>query len=179
VLHVGDLHTRRNLGVALDAVIALRVAEPACAGMSLALVGVDRGEADRLRRRAEDAGHPQALHFVGSVDEDELLRWYRGASALVYPSVYEGFGLPLLEAMACGIAVVASDIPASAELAGDAAVLVPPTDARAWTDALRSVLVDPVRRTRLSDRGRSRAAVFTWERAARATWQAYRDAAAS
>jgi alpha-1,3-rhamnosyl/mannosyltransferase len=178
VLHVGDIHVRRNLAVALDAVLMLRATCASLADLVLVLVGTDRGEVAGLSERAARAGQPTALRAVGPVDDEALLAWYRGAAALVYPSLYEGFGLPLLEAMASGTPVIAADASTSAEVTGDAAVLVAATDARVWADAIRHVLSDAGPRADLVRRGLSHAARFTWERTAQGTWQAYADAAA-
>jgi glycosyltransferase involved in cell wall biosynthesis len=178
VLHVGDLHPRRNLDVALEAVINLRTTVSALSDLTLVLVGTDRGEASRLTERAVRVGHPAAVRIEGPVDDEALVAWYRGAAALVYPSLYEGFGLPMLEAMAIGTPVIAADASTSGEVTGEAAVLVPPSDTSAWIEAIRDVLQDAERRSDLRRRGVARAAQFTWERTARATWDAYRDAAA-
>jgi alpha-1,3-rhamnosyl/mannosyltransferase len=177
VLHVGDLHPRRNLGVALDAVLRLRAEERALADLTLVVAGVDRGVVSELAQRAAASGHPQALVARGPVEEAELLRLYRGAAALVYPSQYEGFGLPILEAMACGIPVLASRTPSAEEVGGDAALLLPPDDAGAWTSALRGVLSDAHCSADLRQRGAARAALFTWSRTARATYEVYRECA--
>ncbi len=172
VLHVGDLHRRRNLGVLLEAVLALR-AEPSLAAVRLVLAGVDRGVLDGLRQRARAAGQPQALDYRGTPGDDELARLYGRAAVFGYPSLYEGFGLPVLEAMASGVPVVASSRGAVPEVVGDAGLVVAPEDARAWRDALRVVLTDADRARDLAARGSARAASFTWERAASATLAVY------
>ena len=112
---------------------------------------------------------------VGFVDDDELARLYRGAQCLVYPSLYEGFGLPVLEAMACGTPVVTSAAGATAEVAGGAAVLVDPLDVDAIAAGIREAIG---RREELRAAGLERAAGFTWDEAARRTIQVYREAAA-
>ena len=112
---------------------------------------------------------------VGFVDDDELARLYRGAQCLVYPSLYEGFGLPVLEAMACGTPVVTSATGATAEVAGGAAVLVDPLDVDAIAVGIREAIG---RREELRAAGLERAAGFTWDEAARRTIQVYREAAA-
>jgi glycosyltransferase involved in cell wall biosynthesis len=99
-----------------------------------------------------------------------------GASVLAYPSLSEGFGLPVLEAMACGTPVVASQIAPIAEAAGDAALLVDPTDAEAIAEGLRRVLEDTHLRAGLAGRGLARAAQFSWERTAAGTLVAYAKA---
>jgi glycosyltransferase involved in cell wall biosynthesis len=104
------------------------------------------------------------LEFAG-VSEPDLATLYRSARALLYPSLVEGYGLPLLEAMAAGVPVIASDVPVFREVAGDAAMLVPPFDTSAWVSAIID-LDDPGRRDALIAAGRRRAAAATWDRAA-------------
>lgn len=173
VLHVGDLHTRRNLGVALEAVIAARRAGGALATLSLVLAGVDRGLTEALRAQAATAGVPDAVRPVGLVSDAVLKALYRRASALVYPSLYEGFGMPLFEAMAAGVPVVASSAASVPEVVGDAGLLIDPGDGAAWVDAVHRVLTDTGLAADLRARGLARARTFTWARTARATVQAY------
>jgi len=101
------------------------------------------------------------------VDDDDLLRLLQGARAFAYPSFYEGFGLPPLEAMACGIPTVVSDVSSLPEVVGDAALRVDPADPGALAAALRLILDDPARAADLGRRGVERARGFTWEKAAR------------
>lgn len=168
VLHVGDLHTRRNVGTALSALIAAR-RDPRCAGLSLVCAGIDRGSADGLRAIARAGGAPDALVLTGPVTEAVLLNLYRGASLLVYPSQYEGFGLPLLEAMQCGIPVAAANCASMPELTGDAGLLLPPAEVNAWTRAIVTIATEPAAAARLAAAGLNRAAAFSWHRTARET----------
>jgi glycosyltransferase involved in cell wall biosynthesis len=109
---------------------------------------------------------------------DELLRGlYGAATALVYPSRYEGFGLPLVEAMACGTPVIASRAASIPEVVGDAAILVDPDDERGWSDAILRVVCDGRLRAALRAAGLARAARFTWERTAQMTAHVYRRVA--
>ena len=122
------------------------------------------------------AGLPaEAVRTPGYLPEHDLARVVAGAAALVFPSWYEGFGLPALEALACGTPVVASDLPALREVLGDQAELVPPGDAAALADALARVLEDPGGEPARAAR-RARAAAFTWRACAQATLTAYRRA---
>ncbi|MER3399520.1 MAG: glycosyltransferase family 1 protein [Thermoflexus sp.] len=114
-------------------------------------------------------GLEEVVRYIGPVAEEDKPALYRHAAAFLYPSRYEGFGLPVLEAMACGTPVVASEIPALAELVGDAAYLVPPEDPRAMAGALIAVLVDAALARTLRERGPRRAAAFTWTACARRT----------
>jgi glycosyltransferase involved in cell wall biosynthesis len=153
-LAVGTLEPRKNLARAVLAAeragVELRVVGPPGWG------GID-------------------IATVGFVDDDELARLYRGAQCLVYPSLYEGFGLPILEAMACGTPVVTSTTGSTAEVAGDAAVLVDPLD----VDAIAAGIQEAIeRREELRAAGLERASQFTWENAGRQTVDVYREAAA-
>ena len=169
-LHVGDLHERRNLRVALEAVMRLRAAGSSA---QLVLAGIDRGAVASLAAYADQHGDPDAIVPLGSVPEEVLLNLYRAAVGLAYPSRYEGFGLPMVEAMACGIPVLASKGSTAEEVVGDAAVLLSPDDPGAWGDAMQMLLADVERAADLRERSLRRARTFTWERTALATWQVY------
>ena len=130
----------------------------------------------------KDYDHPdldpvRARVVVADGIDDAQLAWlYENATALCFPSLAEGFGLPVLEAMGAGLPVVASDIPVVREVAGDAAVLVPPGDAGALASALAMVIGEQQRRVTMAAAGRTRAAHFTWDRTAATTVAAYRTA---
>ena len=177
ILHVGDLHPRRKVDVALRALIEARRSR-SVGDITLVLAGVDRGVGEALTRTATDAGAPDALVLAGAVDEPTLIALYQHALAFVYPSVYEGFGLPLLEAMACGAPVIAARAATAAEVTGTAALLVPPDDQAAWVEALTVVLTDPERAASMRASGVTRAAAFTWARTAARTYEVYRRTAA-
>jgi glycosyltransferase involved in cell wall biosynthesis len=172
VLHVGDLHERRNLAMVLDAVIRARRRG---AAVSLIAAGVDRGVGPALEAAARAAGDPGALQLPGAVDEARLVELYRTALALVYPSRYEGFGLPVVEAMATGTPVIASRAGSIPEVLGDAGVLLGPDDVTAWADAIVEIASDADRRARMRELGVGRAATFTWQRTARLTRDVYRQ----
>lgn len=157
VLVPGGLHFRKNADLILRAWPILRGRVP-----DIRLV--ISGHCD-----LELAAHAQGLksvHLTGFVDDDELCALYHGAEALWFPTRYEGFGLPVIEAMACGTAVVASNSTSIPEIAGKDAILVSPASVEENVDALESVLNDGVLRERLRATGRRRAAEFTWPRAA-------------
>jgi glycosyltransferase involved in cell wall biosynthesis len=177
LLHVGDLHERRNLGVVVEALIEARRNFGALPGMSLVLAGQDRGVVYGLCEIAAQAGVPDAVVPLGVVEEDRLRALYRRATALVYPSLYEGFGLPLIEAMASGTPVLASHAASLPEVLGNAGVLLDPLDVAGWRDAIVQVANDEGVRSRLRTAGVARAAEFTWERTARITLGVYRRVA--
>jgi glycosyltransferase involved in cell wall biosynthesis len=174
VLHVGDLHERRNLPMLVEAVLtARRAANP----LSLVCAGTDRGVGSTMCRMADAAGASDAVVLLGSVTERRLRALYRASVALVYPSFYEGFGLPLIEAMACGTPVIASHVASIPEVVGSAGMLLDPADTNAWSAAILEVANDEHRRAQLKATGLRRAAEFTWERTARLTLEAYRRVA--
>jgi glycosyltransferase involved in cell wall biosynthesis len=177
LLHVGDLHERRNLPMLVDAVLAARRHFGSLTALSLVVAGIDRGVADGLCAMANEAGAPDAVVALGQVDEQRLRALYRGAVALVYPSLYEGFGLPLIEAMASGTPVIASHEASIPEVLGGAGMLLDARDSDAWRDAIVRVVNDESLRDDLRARGLARAATYTWERTARLTLEVYREAA--
>ncbi|MEW5989349.1 MAG: glycosyltransferase family 1 protein [Chloroflexota bacterium] len=113
------------------------------------------------------------VHFLGFVADDDLPALYSGAALFAFPSLYEGFGLPLLEAMACGAPVVTSNASSLPEVAGEAAVKLSPTDTAAWTEAMYTLLTHPMERARLVAAGFRQARRFTWETAARQLVEVY------
>jgi glycosyltransferase involved in cell wall biosynthesis len=176
VLHVGDLHPRRNLTMLFEVIADLRRSESSLGSVKLVLAGVDRGELGPLRDLAQRLGAVDALEYVGVPGDDDLAELYRRASLFAYPSRYEGFGLPVLEAMSSGCPVVSSSAASLPEVTGSSAILVGPEDARAWREAIRHVLCDSGQACELSRAGLQRAAMFTWDRTADATLASYRRA---
>lgn len=116
-----------------------------------------------LEEAARGLGVVERLSFLGRVEEGFLSSVYRGAIALVFPSLYEGFGLPVIESMACGTPVITSNTTALPEVAGDAALLVDPTDVAAITGAIEAIVGDETLRARLSAKGLERAKAFSWD----------------
>lgn len=177
LLHVGDLHERRNLAMLVEAMLAARRHFGAAPALSLVLAGRDRGIADNLFALAAQAGAADAVVQLGTVREKQLRALYRNATALVYPSLYEGFGLPLLEAMASGTPVIASNVASMPEVLGDAGLLLDPMDRQGWMQAIVDIVNDQKKRSRMREAGLRRAAEFTWARTARLTLDVYRRVA--
>jgi glycosyltransferase involved in cell wall biosynthesis len=164
-LFVGALQQRKEPDLALLALARLDT------GVRLVFAGPDRGLEGDLRRRAKELGLDERVEFAGHVPRDELAALYRGALSLVFPSRYEGFGLPVLEAMASGTPVVATRSSSIPEVAGDAAVLVEP-DPDALAAGIERAAAE---RERLAAAGIERAAQFSWAETARRTAEVYRE----
>jgi glycosyltransferase involved in cell wall biosynthesis len=174
VLFVGTVEPRKNLGRLIS---AWRGVEPKCRrGARLMIVGAKGWLVEGI---CDCTSTADAVEFRGSVPDNELARLLRGAMAFVYPSLYEGFGLPVLEAMAQGIPVLTSNVGATREVADGAALLVDPTSTSSIRDGLVRLLSDEALRQELSRRGLERAAAFSWERTARETLAVIEMAAAT
>ncbi|EME57534.1 glycosyltransferase family 4 protein [Amycolatopsis decaplanina] len=160
VLAIGTIEPRKGVDVLIDAVGRI--------GVPLVLAGQPGwGGIDPAALARE---HGADVRLLGKVSDAELAFTLRGASVLAMPSRAEGFGLPLIEAMAAGVPVVHSAVPALVEVAGGAGVTVPVGERQALADALRDVLDHPERAAALRDSGLSRSSEFTWQRAASAVW---------
>jgi glycosyltransferase involved in cell wall biosynthesis len=143
----------------------------------LALSGASSAAFDRLRTLPESLGIGGQVRFLGMLARKDLFSMIAGARALVFPSRFEGFGLPILEAMHLGVPVAASDAASIPEVAGKAALLVPPEDVAAWARAIRRLVEDPVLRATLVAEGRENVKRFSWERCADGTLSVLRAAA--
>jgi glycosyltransferase involved in cell wall biosynthesis len=148
--------------------------------LRLVLVGTRGWDYGAVFEAVEEAGPLRdRIHFTGFVADEDLAPLYSGALAFVFPSMYEGFGLPVLEAMQCGVPVVASNRSSIPEVVGDAGILVDPTDVDGYCEALLSLYRDSGRRTELARAAVGRASEFSWERCAAETIAAYRVALGS
>jgi glycosyltransferase involved in cell wall biosynthesis len=172
VLWVGSFEPRKGLGTLVAAVAELARRGPA---PTLVLAGYAGWRNANLIASEDRSRLGSALRELGRVPEADLHALYTSASVFAFPSLHEGFGLPVLEAMVAGAPVVASDIAAVREVAGDAALLVPAGDANAWADALSRVLETPALQAELAGAGRRRAALFSWKKTAEATIAVYQE----
>lgn len=172
VLFVGTLEPRKNLLTLLQAYAAFRRSG---GGYKLALVGGKGWLYEPILAAIDELNLQSDVLLPGFVAEDELPLWYNAAEALVYPSLYEGFGLPPLEAMACGTPVIVSNASSLPEVVGNAGLLVDPREPAAWTEALDRLWRHPAYRADLSMRGLARARQFSWRRTARETIGIYRS----
>jgi glycosyltransferase involved in cell wall biosynthesis len=165
-LFVGALQRRKDPVAAVEALSLVDT------DLGLVFVGPDKGGGEQARRAVEEHGLGRRVSFRGYLPQDELAALYRGAACLVLPSRYEGFGLPVLEAMASGTPVVASTAGALPEVAGDAAILVEDPSPSALAGGIERALAD---RERLVAAGLQRARRFSWAETARRTLEVYRE----
>ena len=174
ILFVGTLEPRKNLRRLIKAFEIIARDDPA---IHLAIVGASGWLNSDLAPLVRARGLATRVTFAGYISDEELPRWYQAASVFCYPSLYEGFGLPVLEAMACGTPVVTAATSSLPEVAGGAAILVDPTDTHAIAAGIDDLLGDPARRETLRAAGLARARAFSWERTAAETLTVLRDAA--
>jgi glycosyltransferase involved in cell wall biosynthesis len=179
ILAVGTVEPRKNLTTLFEAYAGLlQDGAPAApvvplSSIDLVVAGKQGWLVESTLRAVHERGLSERVQFAGYVADEDLPALYTLADVFAFPSVYEGFGLPPLEALACGTPVVCSDASSLPEVVGDAALLVPPTDAQGWTLALGRALTDASLRRDLAERGPRQAARFTWAGAARQTRAVY------
>lgn len=169
ILFVGTVEPRKNLLTLVRAVERI-------AKIQLVIAGQKGWLSDDLMAYLDGSKIRDRVLFTGHLSDDDLRALYSSCRVFVYPSLYEGFGLPLLEAMACGAPVVTSNVGSIVETVGDAARLVSPTEVDDLAHALTSLLNDPREREHLSAAGLKHVKKFSWERTAAATWEVYQQA---
>jgi glycosyltransferase involved in cell wall biosynthesis len=179
VLYAGNIKPHKNLERLIEAFHLLRQENAGLRDVQLLIIGDEISKYATLRR----AVHRHKLHkfvrFFGFVSDQTLAALYRLADVFVFPSLYEGFGLPPLEAMASGTPVITSNVSSLPEVAGDAALMIDPYEPAAIADAMRRVLTDAALRADLRARGLARARGFSWERSIRRVHEIYREVLAS
>lgn len=171
-LFIGTLEPRKNLTTLLDAYAML----PKHKRLPLLLGGGKGWLYDAIFERIERYGLQDDVRLLGFLPADELPLWYNSAEAFLYPSIFEGFGLPVLEAMACGVPVVISDASSLPEVGANAGLCLPPHDVMAWHDALARIVDDPDWLTQASARGIIEARRYSWAYTAQATIDSYKHA---
>jgi glycosyltransferase involved in cell wall biosynthesis len=171
ILAVGVLQPRKNLPRLVEAYARIAREVP----QHLVLVGKEGWAFEGLRRRVAGSGVASRIHFTGYVPDADLPALYAAADLFVYPSLYEGFGFPPLEAMACGTPVVTSNNTSLPEVVGDAALTVDPRNTAQLAATMAEVLTSAERRGELIERGLARAAQFSWDRTARETIRVYEE----
>ena len=171
ILFVGSLEPRKNVKTLLKGYASL--SETVKREFSLVIAGAKGWLNSDIPGLVKELGIEQKTVFLGYIDKEDMSAVYSAASVFAYPSLYEGFGLPILEAFACGVPVITSNTSSMPEVAGDAAVLVDPADSAELAAALEGLLLDEGKRRELKARGLERAALFSWERCARETIAVY------
>jgi glycosyltransferase involved in cell wall biosynthesis len=171
-LYVGVLEPRKSVHRLVEAFAAVASRVP---DIDLVIAGKRGWMYDAIFAQVERSGLVERVKFIGFVPQEELPALYAGARVFAYPSRYEGFGLPVLEAMSCGTPVVTSNVSSMPEVAGDGALLVHPDDTAGLADALLRVIQDEALSAELVQRGRVQADRFSWERCARETIEVYHD----
>jgi glycosyltransferase involved in cell wall biosynthesis len=174
VLFLGTLEPRKNIPTLIRAFADAK--KRAKLPHQLIIAGGRGWMDDAIPRTIEKMGMRREVRLAGFVPQSELRYWYQAADAFVYPSQYEGFGIPPLEALAAGTPVVTTNVSSLPEAVGNAALLVEPRNEQALADAIGRILNDSALRERLHAEGISRAREFTWTRAAELTAQTYRRA---
>jgi len=171
LLYVGTIEPRKNLDVLLGALSHLKEQGRET---PLVVAGKLGWLYDGFLAKIRSLGLESLVLLPGFVPDDDLPALYTAAEAFVYPSIYEGFGIPVLEAMGCGTPVLCSDVSSLQEVAGDGGILLPPGDPAAWAEAIARVTEGPALRGELRERGFRQAARFRWEETAKRTWEVYR-----
>ncbi len=174
LLYVGTIEPRKNLLTLVRAFVEML--STTSLRPQLVIAGKKGWLSDDLYAYVKESGVARRVLFTGYVTDDELRALYSSCRAFVYPSLYEGFGLPPLEAMACGAPVIASNIPSIREVTGEAARLVDPENVNALAQSIVSLLLDEGEQQHLSSAGLKRAAEFSWERTARSIREVYDEA---
>lgn len=175
ILSVGSIQPRKNLARLLKAYALLRGDNSADKLPKLVLVGKCAWLYDETLRALDETGVKDAVILTGYIPQADLPALYSGALCFVYPSYFEGFGLPPLEAMKCGAPVIVGNRTSLPEVVGDAALTVDPFDVEAIASAIRSLINDPLLREELSSKGRKRAGTFDWRETARRTLAVYEE----
>jgi glycosyltransferase involved in cell wall biosynthesis len=168
ILHVGTLQPRKNIPVLLDALAALKNRD-----INLVLAGGKGWQYDEIFSQIKNLGLTDQVRFTGYVRDEELPFWYNAAKVLVFPSVYEGFGMPIIEAMACGTPVIAANSSSIPEAGGEAALYFEPYDVEKLTQQLAEIFENDNLLLNMRQSGFLQAQKFSWDRAGTETVRIY------
>lgn len=174
ILYVGAIQPRKNVSGLVEAYA--KICAEGGLPHELVIAGGESWKSEGLKDRISSLGLQEKVHFIGYVSDEELPLLYNLADQLAFPSFYEGFGLPVLEAMACGIPVVTSKTSSLSEIAGDAAILVDPHSVDEIAGGIRRLIEDSDLRRICIEKGLERAKLFAWERCARETLTVLQEA---
>jgi glycosyltransferase involved in cell wall biosynthesis len=161
LLSVGTVQPRKNYQMLIQAFAPLAAKFP----HHLIIAGGKGWLYDEMMAEVEKQGVAERVHFIGFVDDEDLPALYSGAALYLFPSLYEGFGLPMLEAMACGVPVIASDVSSLPEVGAETAVLLPPHDLIQWTQKIDTLLSDSAQRQKMTEAGYKQVQKFSWQKA--------------
>jgi len=181
VLYAGNIKPQKNIPRLIEAFAVLRgelVSHPEYHDLRLIIIGDDIVQHPSVRRAVHQMRIGGAVRFLGFVPQDMLQAFYESAELFAFPSLYEGFGLPPLEAMACGTPVLTSNVSSLPEVVGDAALTVNPENVFEIARGLKEILLDAGLRSSLIEKGRARITRFSWDQTAREVLETYREVAA-
>ena len=168
---MGTLQPRKNLPLLIEAFAQLETKN-----VDLVFAGGKGWFFDEIFEKVRQLGLTKRVHFAGYVPDEELPLWYAAADLLVFPSIYEGFGMPIIEAMGCGTPVLASDASAMPEAVGDVGELFDPTNVSNLTESLQTLLENPEQLAKMRKRGPAHARKFSWAVAGEQTAKIYLEA---
>ncbi len=171
-LYLGNIEPRKNL---ITLIQAFKNFSNSNHNVKLILAGSQTWLSEPVIQEIKKLNLENSVFLPGYVNENDLPLWYASSLAFVYPSKYEGFGLPVIESMAAGSPVITSNVSSIPEVAGDAAILIPPDDIDGWASAMSAIVNSPEMRERLINSGLSRAKLFSWEKCAKMTHEVYEN----
>ncbi len=174
-LHVGRLEKKKNITTLLRGFELFKSRRGMGDPFEMVLVGNPGYGYEEIQKYFEHAGAKESMRSLGYVPGSEVADLMAGATAYCFPSWYEGFGIPNLEAMAAGTALMSSDIPVHREVVGDSGMLVDPSESEAWAQAMERLVDDSAFRQQLIDKGTERVKTFSWQRTAEQTWEVLRS----
>jgi len=170
ILHVGTVEARKNI---ISILKALYKVKKMGLNYKLVNIGAMGWKHEKILEEIQKLNLEKDVIFPGYVPDEDLIKFYNVADLLVYPSLYEGFGLPPLEAMACGTPVISSNTSSLPEVVGEAGIMVDPMDVGALTESIYRVLTNPNLQEDMRKKGLERSKMFTWEKTAKETWKIY------